>query len=382
MSHSPRQRLYLHIGLPKSGSTYLQSVLGSHRAALKEHGFVYPYVRQEGMFHAALEMSGHPERWGLSPDDVRGTFAHLLRRGRHLGGNVVVSHEIFGAATPRQVEAMREALDDFDVHVVVTVRNISRMFSAQWQERVKNHSSESFAEFASEVLADLPESLDGPMTGFWRGQNLTWLLDRFRPLAPPERTHVVVTPGNASPDLLWRRFADAIELPPDAVDLSDVPRGNESLGAPQIAFLRQVLEALDGRLEQRWYHVVVKRWFAQSLLGTVRSRKPVTPAAVAETLSAVSRSWIDQVSTGGYRVHGDLDELLPDMPPAGAPHPDDVTAAEMLEGLPAVVAEMLVHTRDLRARVRELEASQAELVEERDELAQRLEARSHRWWRS
>ena len=58
------QRLYFHVGLPKSGSTYLQSVLGGNRGALKDVGHVYPYVRQEGMFHAAVEMAGNPSRWG------------------------------------------------------------------------------------------------------------------------------------------------------------------------------------------------------------------------------------------------------------------------------------------------------------------------------
>jgi len=279
------------------------------------------------MFHAALEMSGNPERWGISPEEVSGTFARLLRRGREFGGTVVVSHEIFGAATPRQVDVLREQLAEFDVHVVVTVRNLGRMLSAQWQERVKNGYDESFQDFAADVLADLPDDLDGPMTGFWRGQNLAWLLDRFAPLAPPERTHIVVTPpGAAGPEELWRRFAEAIELPADVIDLTDVPRGNESLGVAQIAFLRDVLGALDGRLTQPWFHVVFKRWFAQSLLGTVRSRKPVTPASVSEPLEAVARAWIGRITTGGYRVHGDLEELLPDTAPAGTPHPEATAA--------------------------------------------------------
>ncbi len=143
------QRLYLHLGLPKSGSTFLQSVIGGNRAALKEHGYAYPYVQQEGMFHAAVEMAGNPEHWGLSREDVDGTFDAMLQRGRDLGRTVVISHEIFGAASPAQVEEIVGRLADFEVHLVVTVRNIGRMFTAQWQEAVKNGNPESFADSRS-----------------------------------------------------------------------------------------------------------------------------------------------------------------------------------------------------------------------------------------
>ena len=288
------QRLYLHIGLPKSGSTFLQSVIGGNRAALKEHGFVYPYVQQEGMFHAAVETSGNPAHWGLRREDVDGTFAAMLQRGRETGRTVVISHEIFGAATPEQIEAIAAQLGDFEVHLVVTVRNIARMFTAQWQEAVKNGNDESFADFADRQLASLPAPGDRVMAGFWRGQNLAWLLDRWRPFIAPEQTHVVVSPvGGADPQVLWRRLAEAIGFPADAIDASTVPGSNESLGTPQIALLRRVVSSLDGRLEQPWYSRVAKRWFAQSMLSQVRSRKPVTPAPVAEQLAGVARGWIE-----------------------------------------------------------------------------------------
>jgi hypothetical protein len=338
------------------------------------------------MFHSAVEMAGNAAYWGLDPDDIQGTFAHLLRRGRRLGGTVVISHELYGAAKPEQIEAIREHLDGFDVHVVVTIRNVGRTITAQWQERVKNGRRESFEEFTTQLLRHIPED-DGPLRNFWRPQNPGWLLDRWRVVAPPNRTHVVVTPvRDAGPDELWRRFCGAIGFPADVVDLSSVPRSNESLGAPQIAFLRQVTDALDGRLEQPWFSLVAKRWFAQTLLGTVRSPKPVTPAPVAEILTGVTRTWIDYIRTTGYQVYGDLEELLPETPPAGSPHPDDVTPGDMLVGLPGVVAEMLLRARDLNITVGRLEAEKGSVIEERDRLAARLEelsaraVRRRRWW--
>jgi len=367
-----RQRLYFHVGLPKSGSTYLQTVLGNNRTVLRELGHVYPFVRQEGMFHAAVEMAGHPSRWGLEPEAISGTFAHLLRRGRRVGGTVVISHEIFGWADHEQIARMAALLEEFDVHLVLTVRDLGRTATAEWQEQVKNGHPRSFDDFVDDLLSHLPEDLSDT-SRFWRSQNLGQLLDRWQEMVPAERIHVVTCPRSASPpDLLWRRFAEAVDLPADAVDLSLIPPRNESLGTAQVALLRQVVTELDGRLEQPWFSRIAKRWFAQSLLSRVSSPKPVTPAPVAERLAAVSAAWIERIREGDYRVHGDLEELLPEVTAPDAPHPDAVVETDQLFGLPQVLADMLLRVGRLEADLAEQRRENERLTRDRDDLREAL----------
>ncbi len=377
----PAQRLYFHIGLPKSGSTYLQSALGNHREALKDQGFVYPYVRQEGMFLAAVEMVGSAARWGQDPDDIAGTFAHLLRRGRRIGGTVVLSHEIFGSARPARIEAMQELLEGFEVHLVVTVRDLGRTATAEWQEQVKNGEPHTFAEFTELLLADLPDD-PAQADRFWRSQNLGHLLRRWSAVAPPERTHVVpCPPSGAPPGLLWERFADAIGLPVDIVDLDRLPRSNESLGAAQVALLRDVLVQVADRLPQPWHSRIAKRWFAQTLLTRGRSSRPVTPGDLAERLTPISRHWMDTLVREGYRVHGELDDLLPVPAPPGTRHPDDVDELAKLDALPEVLAEMLVRVRDVSQRAQDLDRDLGEATRERDALAAQVAELEATTWR-
>lgn len=364
---SDAHRLFLHVGMPKSGSTYLQAILANNRAALKDQGFIYPYVQQEGMFRAAVEMTGRPEQWGLTAEQVEGTFDHLLRRGRNMDLDVVISHENFGNADDAQIAEIADRVRDFEAHVVLTVRDPVRMMTARWQERVKNGDTSSFTEVAESLLAKLPED-PAESAGYWRAQNLPWMLERWAPVAPPERMHVVITPsGGSDRHLLWRRFAAALGVDPDAVN-PEQARTNESLGAPQVAFLRQVLVALDDRLPQPWFAEVVKRWFAQSVLGAVPSRKAVTPPWVVERMSGLVDSWIASLHGGGYPVYGDPEELRSAPPPPGTPAPDEVTAEEILEGLPDAVATMLLRTRDLRTRIEELEKDNRALAERVEEL--------------
>lgn len=387
------QRLYLHVGLPKTGTTFLQTVLKHHRDVLEERGFCYPFVRRSGMFFASVEMTSSAGRWGLDPADVEGTFDALLARGREHGGTVVLSHEGFGKATPDQVEEIRRRLEGFEVHVVLTVRDVGRTLTAAWQERIKNGGTRSFDEFAQMLLDALPEGEPPPQT-FWTTQNVEEALARWSVVAPPERTHVVVCPHPGAPkDELWNRFSEAVGLPREVIDLDAVEMRNESLGAAQISLLRQVHEALGDRMPMFWVSRISKRWLAQELLSRIPSRKAVAPADVVARFERVGQRWTDVVASGGYRVHGDLQDLQVRIPPAGTPHPDEVAADEVVEGLPEVVADLLLRVQELteaqkdqrtraRAQARRVKALRSELAGLRAELADAQEELRlrRRWW--
>jgi hypothetical protein len=347
-----RQPLFLHVGLPKSGTTFLQGLMANNRARLKDSGFIYPFIRRETMFHTAVELRGQHERWGLEPATIDGTWDLVLDRIRGFDGAGIVSHELLAAATPEQVERVARDTKDLELHVVVTARDLSRQASALWQEEVKNGRRWSFAELSGQLFdADGRQQADH---GFWRSQDLAGVLDRWGEAVPAERLHVVVVPRSSRDPLeLWRRFASALGLDPGSLALDVQPRANESLGAAQVALLRQVVTALDGRLGQPHYAHVVKRFFAQSQLSRIDSPRPVTPPDVRDRLDGVARRWVDDIRARGCAVHGDLDELVPSTAPAdeGTPHPDDVTAEEVLAGLPEVLAEMLIEIAVLRGQV-------------------------------
>lgn len=351
--------MYLHIGMPKSGSTFVQSLLADHRAALPAHGFVYPYAGPEAMFHAALEMAGRPDQWGLTDADVAGSFDRVVEAARRDGGTALLSHEIFSAATRKEIDRIGSRVDGFDLHVVVTIRDLARTVAAQWQERVKNGVDETYAQFAAAVLAQRPADMTSTAQGFWHGHNVPWVLTRWERLVPPERVHVVITPDRAAgPGALWERFAGAVGLPADVLDPLAGAVSNESLGTAQVALLRQTLAA--SGLEQPWIALVGKRWFAQTILSRASSSRPVTPADVAQELGEVAETWIAELGSRGYAVHGSLAELRPSAPPPGTPHPDEVDPADVVRDLPDLLGEMLRHEVEQRQTIERLQRELAE----------------------
>ncbi len=68
------QRVYLHVGVPKSGTTFLQASLTANRKALRAAGVLYP-GGEERMFLAAVDVRGSHKAWGRKRSEVaaRGT---------------------------------------------------------------------------------------------------------------------------------------------------------------------------------------------------------------------------------------------------------------------------------------------------------------------
>ena len=87
------------------------------------------------------------------------------------------------------------------------------------------------------------------------------------------RVHVIAVPKEADPRAsIWAAFADVVGF--DAsVFAPDVARCSQpSLGTTEVAVLRGVNEAIDGRIEGQLRRTVVKRYFADRVLGdTCRS---------------------------------------------------------------------------------------------------------------
>ena len=340
-------RLTLHLGLPKSGTTFLQGLLASHREELRAAGAVYPFVRPEAMFRAAVEVREQHDEWGLpadGPDGIDGTWARLLDRVREVGLPGIISHEILAGCSPRHAARVAADVADFDdVHLVVTCRDPLRQAMGHWQEEVKNGRPWSYADLVAALPT--PAESDAEEHGFWRSQDLVGVLDRWSAALPEATVHVVtVPPPGAPPEVLWTRFAEAVALPADVLDprAPDPASGaNRSLGAAQVRFLREVLVALDGRIAQPDHAHVVKRWFAQQVLAG-RDGEPARPTPdLAAYLAERSAGWAEAVRRRGWEVHGDLADLEVRVPEPG-PHPDEVAPDVVLGGSADEVAALLL----------------------------------------
>lgn len=341
------RRFFLHVGSPKTGTTFLQNVLWSQRDIAREHGLLLPMSSRGDHYRACLDVRGDTG-YSNTPELIPGTWRSLVEEAGAWDGDVLVSHELF-APTPsdraRKAVADLSAVAD-EVHVVVTARDLVRQFPAHWQENVKARSSESFGEFMAAVQADTAR--DG---WFWLVQDSAGILDRWGADLAPEQLHVVTVPEpGRPPSLLWERFSSLLGLDPARFSL-DQARANESLGPDQVELLRRVNAALGDRLPRPGpYAEIVKGYLAHRVLVEQPTRKLGLDGDDLRYAVEHSTRIAGELRGRGVHVVGDLEELEPPAEPTGSPAREVPTEAEVLGSAVEVIVTVLERVLEQRER--------------------------------
>ncbi|QCW49250.2 hypothetical protein FE634_00355 [Nocardioides dongxiaopingii] len=343
------RRILLHVGTPKTGTSYVQDVLYRNRPRLALAGILYPADRFDAHFLAALDLMRLP--WGGLETEAIGAWDALAARVRRHDGTTIISHEIFATASRSQVGRALESLghgtgdpDEPELHVVLSVRDLVRQIPAEWQENVKHRSSITYAKFLRQIQS--PERSTRIGSWFWGVQEIPDILDRWASDLPPERVHLVtVPPRGGAPEVLWKRFSQAFGL--DGIDLTlETERANPSLGAPETALIRRINRAVNRELPPAEYRPLVRELLAHQTLSQRRtSPRLALPPDVHEWVQRLERSWVEEITVRGYDVIGDVEELVGSPPETWSdpdhPDGDDVAAA----GLDAIKALLLDNAR-------------------------------------
>ncbi len=356
------RRVLLHVGCPKTGTSYLQDVLFRNRRVLREHGILYPADRFDAHFLAALDLMTLP--WGGIETEAVGAWDRLATEVRGWDGTAIISHEILARATPTQVERALASLGDAEVHLVLSARDLVRQIPAEWQENVKHRSHITYARFLRTIRDPARDSRIG--SWFWAVQELPDILERWGGSLPPERVHLVTLPPSGSDrGELWRRFSRTFGL--DGLDLDlAAERENPSLGVPETSLLRTINERVTSIIAPPDYRPLVRETLAHQTLsrGVASARLGLAPDDHAWARE-LSRSWIAVLAERGYDVVGSLDDLLgPD--PGTFADPDAATAEDLLPPALDAIGALLVEAARLRAVEERLHEELREAREERD----------------
>lgn len=369
-STTPDRRVLLHVGLPKTGTTFIQASLQQDKQDLREAGILYPAGKDDRMFRAALDVRGNHKAWGRRRSEVEGAWDTLCAKARKHEGTTVISHELFAAASVHQVVAAMTMLKGLDVHVVVTARDFARQATAEWQEGIKHGRRLTFEQFRTRVLAG--DSETDYARRFRASQDLPAVLSRWGAAVPVDHVHIVTCPPRGTGgDVLWQRFLEVVGVDAGRFPSAGSDSQNTSLGTDEIDLLRQVNVALDKRLVQPEYGDVVKRFYAQRLLSG-HGERPVVPADMYDDMRVIGERWVKEIDRVGYPVHGSLHDLLPTEPNGPTPHPDDVDPTGQVAVSASATAELLVEVQRGRDEIARLEIENKKLKKRRKLLKRRL----------
>lgn len=287
------ERVVMHIGSMKSGTTYLQGILTSGIL----DGTPAFYVGDR--FGVQTKAVRRPKLWRTLAD-----------RALAQPGVGIYSQEFLSFAAAPKIRRLVRPFRGTPVDVIVTVRDQRLAMPAQWQSYVRNRGVDDWPTYVQALHATREAGAAQPRAArtFYRTHGVPSIVDRW--IADPgvrSVSVVFVPPSGAEPSELWRRFCSAADLdlplPPAAS-----ARSNESLGYASCDLLC--------RLNPRLLDIDSRR-YRRLRTSMLEALLPLRPAEARPALDrageALARELNDaiiaRVERGDVSVVGSLDEL-------------------------------------------------------------------------
>ena len=182
------QRVFLHPGPLKTGTTYLQSLLCANRESFLAQDVTI--VGDQGSHHRVaneLMRRKSPRTRQVPKGAWNRTRAAVLRAP----GDVVMSCERYSLFRVEHARRVLEDLADREVHVVLTLRDLVAVLPARWQEGIKNGGTATWAQFQDRIAEDPAQ-----VRKMTRASST---LEAWAAALPAERIHVVTVPPSSAP---------------------------------------------------------------------------------------------------------------------------------------------------------------------------------------
>lgn len=343
-------RVVLHVGVMKSGTTFIQRALLANQERLAQAGILFPGKRWRAQVVAARDVMTNVTADGnaLAAD---GPWHTMVQEVRDWSGTAIISMEYLGPRSEAQIEAICSSFAGLDLQVVVTARDLARSITSMWTETVQNAGTTSWPDYLLAIRLDKRSA----GKSFWRQQRLTTIVERWTAAVGRDHFTLITVPPPGGPrGALWERFCEVAQIPAGLCEL-DVPR-NKALDAPSALVMRALNERLVAAgLSDKDYDRFVKRGLAKNGI----NQREETGASVGldqRWVFARARKELDRLRELDPRVVGDLTELesrkVPGVHTRKVSTQDQLDAA--LDGLAAAIGLWAedTHRREAKARKR------------------------------
>jgi hypothetical protein len=310
----PPGAVLAHVGIHKTGTTAIQSVLAQQREVLASHGVVYP-GEQVNHHKAAMALTG--TRWGAVEREGRPVppihWSNLVTAVRRTSDRVVISSEFFGDTRGANGERFRDELGPERLHVLIGVRPLPYVLASVWQQTLKLGRQHTFDEWLQKVYLG---RRDGNPRTFWSRYSYGAMVQRWRDWLGPDRVNVVVL-DDADHSWQPRVFEALLALPPGVIDGVAPTKQNRSLTAAEAEGLRRTNEMVHGLVDWPHYEPLVRNG---AVVHMVENRTPssgeariAVPDWAVQHAVEEGRTAITEIRASGVRVFGRL-ELLGQVP--------------------------------------------------------------------
>jgi hypothetical protein len=336
-------RVYLHIGEPKTGTTFVQQAMWDNRARLAARGVVLPGYGDRDHSRASRDLRQTPRLASDPADPWAGEWDVLIGQALRAPKTTVISNELLAACNPSQADRAVRSLLPAEVHIILTARDIASLLPAEWQEAVKCRGTVPWEQWLDGVIGAALAADRRRRSWFWTVHDTLATLEMWSRHIPPDHVHVITVPRQGPPGQLWERFASVVGIESGSILLPQ-SRVNSSLGLAEAEFLRRLNEALPGDMPDWYYTRTIKRILAHDAL---RSRpcqpRLVLPPGQEAWAREQSEILVTALRDSKYHIVGDLHELLPQPAPGRYTSPAGLAAQQVLDAAVHAAAALADH---------------------------------------
>ena len=333
-----RARLF-HVGIPKSGTTSLQTAASSGRTDLYDNGVLYPGRR----FNHRLAVLGFMgRRWGWSADGVP-PLHHWEELMEEIAGErerrVLFGHEFASESDAEKAKRFVDAIGE-DCYIAITLRSPGEILPSAWQQYVKAGISRTFDSWLEAVLSDPPNRK--VTKGFHRRNDMAGVVQRWADAAGPDRVTVVVL-NKQQPQLLYGAFEQLLDLPADLLASHAVggSSSNRGLTLEEVELFRAFNAVIKPHhVDWKDYERIVRQGAHRRIMETRKSDedKPQLPPWAVKRAAEMGAGYAEAIASTGVQVIGDLQKLAEEVPARtydeSQPHKIPVElAAEAMAGM-------------------------------------------------
>lgn len=334
----PDNAVLVHIGMHKTGTTAVQSMLAAARADLAANGIEYP-GSGAAHHHLAAALIGRPS--GYPPEVLpASTWQRIAHAAAENPGRTVLSSEFLSRAKPEQVAAFAAELGVERMHVVVGVRHFGEVALSAYQQSLKTGSALTLSEW---LTRNFRRDENGRLKGnYWNQQHPVRAVRAWADVVGPANT-TVVTVDSSDRDRLPNLFESLLDLPTGELGRRDAGMSNRSMTAAEAELARSVNAALRKQLSNSDYARFIRYGMLRSLVegrprGAGEALLTLPPTAIALAVDEGKHA-VREISDIGARLIGDPSDLI-DVRPAkrGAPSDAGLPLEAAVEAIIGVVA--------------------------------------------
>ncbi|TFG67392.1 MAG: hypothetical protein E4H24_06290 [Thermomicrobiales bacterium] len=302
----PEETRVIHIGPPKTGTTYLQSAFHSCRAAVAEQGVHYAGRTRQPTAAVQAVLGNQSPNTGEVP--AIGQWQGLVREVRRSKKRrVVISSEFLADAKPEAIETIVRDLGSDRVHVVVTLRPLARIIPSQWQQFIQSGVRKPLDAWLDAIFND---PLKVTPT-FWRRHRHDELIARWADIVGPDNVTVIAL-DDRDHAMVTRVFERLVGLREGTL-VADQDLSNRSMTMPEIEVVRAFNEQYSAEGLGRPLHTMIMRFGAATYM---KSRPPnpdearvEAPQWALDRAGEVAREMVDAIVASGVRIVGDPERL-------------------------------------------------------------------------